>query len=29
MGQAQSPHQNLSGNSAIKKIKELAEEART
>ncbi|WP_226065015.1 pyridoxamine 5'-phosphate oxidase family protein [Kaistella polysaccharea] len=29
MGQAQSPHQDLSGNSAIKKIKELAEEART
>lgn len=29
MGQAQSPHQNLSGNSAIQKIKELAEEART
>ncbi len=29
MGQAQSPHQNLSGETAIKKIKELAEEAKT
>lgn len=29
MGQAQSPHQNLSGNAAIDKIKNLAEEART
>ncbi|WP_034691174.1 pyridoxamine 5'-phosphate oxidase family protein [Kaistella palustris] len=29
MGQAQSPHQNLAGNAAIKKIKDLAEEART
>lgn len=29
MGQAQSPHQNLAGNEAIKKIKELAEEAKT
>ena len=29
MGHAQSPHQNLAGNEAIKKIKELAEEAKT
>lgn len=29
MGQAQSPKQNLAGNDAIKKIKELAEAART
>ena len=29
MGQAQSPHKDLAGNEAIKKIKELAEEART
>lgn len=29
MGQAQSPHQDLAGTSAIEKIKELAEKART
>ncbi len=29
MGQAQSPHQDLSGKEAIEKIKKLAEEART
>lgn len=29
MGQAQSPHQDLSGNAAVEKIKDLATDART